>query len=46
MLEELAHDAAREAMFHSEREASRADSSNRDGRDEEKDRESTVTDGI
>jgi hypothetical protein len=46
MLEELAHDAAREAMFHSEREASRADSSNREARDEEKDWESALSDGI
>jgi antitoxin MazE7 len=46
MLEELAQDAAREAMFQSEREASRADASNRHARDEEKDWESALSDGI
>jgi hypothetical protein len=46
MLEELAHEAAREAMFQSEREASRADSSNRDARVEENDWESALSDGI
>jgi hypothetical protein len=46
MLEELAHDAAREAMLQSAREASRADASNRDARDEEKDWESALSDGI
>lgn len=46
MLEELAHEAAREAMFQSEREASRADSSNREVRDEETDWESALSDGV
>ena len=46
MLEELAHDAAREAMFQSEREASIADSSNRAARAEEEGWESALSDGL
>jgi hypothetical protein len=46
MLEELARDAAREAMFRSEREAARADSTDRDVRDEENAWESALGDGV
>jgi hypothetical protein len=46
MLEGLARDAAREAMFRSEREAARTDSSDRDARDEESAWESALDDGV
>jgi antitoxin MazE7 len=46
MLEELAREAAREATFASEREAARADSSDRDARDDERVWESALGDGV
>jgi hypothetical protein len=46
MLEEVAREAAREAIFRSEREAARADASDRAVRDEVRIWESTLTDGV
>jgi hypothetical protein len=46
MLEELARDVAREAVFRSEREASRADASNRDALREEREWEAALGDGV
>jgi uncharacterized protein (DUF1778 family) len=46
MLEDLARGAAREAIFRSEREAARADSSDRRVRDEDRIWESAVGDGV
>lgn len=42
----LARDVAREAVFRSEREAARADASNRDALREERDWEATLGDGV
>lgn len=46
MLNELARDAAREAVFRAEREATRADASNPDVTREERDWERTLGDGL
>jgi len=46
MLTELAHDVAREAVFRSEREASRADASSRDALREEREWEAALGDGV
>lgn len=46
MLTELAHEAARDAVFRSEREAARADASTRDVRTEERMWESALGDGL
>ncbi len=46
MLTELARDVAREAVFRSEREAARADASNRDALREEREWESALGDGV
>jgi hypothetical protein len=46
MLTELARDVAREAVFRSERDAVRADASNRDALREERDWESALSDGV
>jgi hypothetical protein len=46
LLSELARDVAREAVFRSEREATRADAGASAVRDEERDWESVVGDGI
>jgi uncharacterized protein (DUF1778 family) len=46
MLAELAHDVAREAVFRSERDATRADASNSDVGAEERDWETVLGDGI
>ena len=46
MLTELAREAAQDAMFRSEREAARADASDRDALDEERAWESALGDGL
>lgn len=46
MLTEMARDVAREAVFRSEREASRVDASNRDVLREEREWESVRSDGV
>jgi len=46
MLTELARDVAREAVFRSERDASRADGSNRRVSREEREWESALDDGV
>jgi hypothetical protein len=46
MLTELARDVAREAVFRSERDASRAEASNRDALREERDWEAALGDGV
>jgi len=46
MLTELARDVAREAVFRSEREAARADASNRDALREEREWEAALGDGV
>ena len=46
MLAELARDVAREAVFRSERDAARADASNRDALREEREWESAAGDGV
>lgn len=46
MLEELARDAAREAVFRSERDAARADASDRDAQDDERTWEDALGDGV
>jgi uncharacterized protein (DUF1778 family) len=46
MLAELARDVAREAVFRSERDAARADASNRDAVGEERAWEATLGDGV
>ena len=46
MLEELAREAAREAVFRSEREAMRADAADRDALEEERVWESALGDGV
>jgi len=46
MLTELARDVARDAVFRSEREAARADASNRDALREERTWESALSDGV
>ena len=46
MLTELARDAARDAVFRSEREAARADASNRDALHEEREWETALGDGV
>lgn len=46
MLAELAHDAARDAVFRSERDAARADASDRDVLREEREWEAALGDGV
>lgn len=46
MLAELARDAARDAVFNSEREASRADARGSDASAEEREWETTLDDGL
>jgi len=46
MLSELARDVARDAVFRSEREAARADASDRDARDDERAWEPALDDGL
>ena len=46
MLARLARDVDREAVFRSEREATRADASNRDALDQMREWEATLGDGI
>lgn len=46
MLEELARDAARDAMFRSERDAARADARDADARDEERAWDAALGDGV
>ena len=46
MLTELARDVAQDAVFRSEREAARADASDRDALSEERTWESTLADGL
>lgn len=46
MLADLARDVAREAIFRSEREATRADAANRDAMAEQREWEATLGDGI
>ena len=46
MLADFARDAAREAIFRSEREATRADAANRDAMAEQRMWEATLGDGI